>query len=159
MGDIAAVSFFLFDTSVGHFGVGPAIVLPTGKDSLGSGKWQVGAAGVFIGKAPRIIRGGLLQSFFSAAGDKDRDDVRSLVFNPIFSYDLGNNWAIGGSDMAFSYDLKNRTWTNVPVGIRLEKMLGWGKKGTRVFVDVEQNLKDNQTSPGTTLRLFVVPLL
>lgn len=159
IGDIAAVDFFLFDTSVGRFGVGPVVVLPTGKDALGSGKWQLGPAGVFIGKTPKVVWGGLAQAFFSVAGDSDRDDVKSFVFNPIFSYDLGNNWAIGVSDMAFSYDFKTSQWTNVPIGIRLEKMMDWGKKGTRVFVDLEHNVKDSEISAGTTIRLVVVPLL
>ena len=135
-----------------------SLVLPTGKDPLGSGKWQAGPAAVFIGKTPKIIWGVLAQSFFSFAGDKDRDSVRNLVVNPIFSYDLGNNWAIGGSDMSFSCDLKSSRWTNVPVGIRLEKLFSWGKNGTRVFVDVEHNVQDSRVSAGTTVRFFVVPL-
>ena len=159
LGDIAAVDFFLFDTSVGRFGVGPVAVLPTGKDSLGSGKWQLGPAAVFIGKTPNVIWGGLAQGFFSVAGDSDRDSVKSFVFNPIFSYDLGDNWAIGVSDMSFSYDFKTSQWTNVPVGVRLEKMFNWGRKGTRVFVDVEYNLKDSEISPGTTIRIVFVPLI
>ena len=160
LGDTAAVSFFLFNTSAGRIGVGPVLVLPTGKASLGSGKWQAGPAAVFIGKSPKLIYGGLAQTFFSFAGDRDRDSVRTFVFNPILSYDLGGNWAIGRSDMGFSYDLKAGTWSNVPLGVRIEKMFtAWGKKGTRVFIDVEKNLRDDQISTGTTVRLFVVPLL
>jgi hypothetical protein len=158
-GDTAAVDFFLFDTSVGRFGLGPVVVLPTGKDALGSGKWQAGPAAVFIGQAPKTIYGLLAQSFFSFAGDKDRTKVRSLLFNPIYSYGLGNGWAIGASDMGFSYDLNTNKWTNVPLGVRIEKMFGWGKNGTRVFVDLEYNFMDNGISTGTTIRLFVVPLL
>jgi hypothetical protein len=158
LGDIVAVDFFLMDTSVGRFGVGPVVVLPTGKDALGSGKWQLGPAGVFIGKAPKIIWGGLAQGFFSVGGDEERDDVESLLFNPIFSYDLGNNWSIGTSDMGFSYNLKTSKWTNVPLGVRVEKMFDWGKKGTRVFLDVEHNFRDDQISVGNTVRLFIVPL-
>lgn len=41
-GDTVAVDFALWDTSFGRVGVGPVVVLPTGKDSLGSGKWQIG---------------------------------------------------------------------------------------------------------------------
>jgi len=157
--DTAAVDFTLFDTSFGRIGFGPVLVIPTGKDSLGSGKWQIGPAGVYIGKSPKAIYGLLAQSFFSFAGDKDRTKVRSLLFNPIFSYDLGNQWAIGASDMGFSYDLNTNKWTNVPLGIRIEKMFDWGKKGTRVFVDLEYNFMDNGISTGSTIRLFVVPLL
>ena len=158
-GDIAAVDFTLWDTSIGRLGFGPVVVLPLGKGALGSGKWQIGPAGVFIGKAPKIIYGGLAQAFFSFAGDKDRDSVQSFVFNPIFSYDLGNNWALGSSDMSFSYDFKSNKWTNVPLGLRVEKMFDWGKNGTRIFIDLEHNFKDNEISAGTTVRLFVVPLL
>lgn len=159
LGDIAAVDFTLFNTSFGRVGFGPVVVIPTGKDALGSGKWQIGPAAVLIGNTPKVVYGGLAQSFFSFAGDDDRDSVSSLVFNPIFSYDLGNNWSMGSSDMAFSYDLKSSVWTNVPIGIRLEKMFKWGKKGTRVFVDLEKNLQDDRISSGTTFRLVFVPLL
>ena len=159
IGDIAAVDFTLFETSFGRIGVGPVIVLPTGKDVLGSGKWQIGPAAVLIGKTPKVVYGGLAQTFFSFAGDDDRDSVRTFSFNPIFSYDLGSNWSMGSSDMTFSYDLKSSVWTNVPIGIRLEKMFDWGKKGTRVFIDIEKNLQDDQVSVGNTFRLVVVPLL
>ena len=159
LGDIAAVDFTLFNTSFGRVGFGPVIVLPTGKDVLGSGKWQIGPAAVLIGQTPKVVYGGLAQAFFSFAGDKDRDSVKSFVFNPIFSYDLGNKWALGLSDMSFSYDFKSNKWTNVPLGLRLEKMFNWGKNGTRVFIDLEHNFKDKEISTGTTVRLFVVPLL
>jgi len=61
--------------------------------------------------------------------------------------------------MSFSYDFKSNKWTNVPLGLRVEKMFGWGKNGTQIFIDLEHNFKDNEISAGTTVRLFVVPLL
>lgn len=66
---------------------------------------------------------------------------------------------MGTSDMAFAYDFKSSAWINVPIGIRLEKMFDWGKKGTRVFIDIEKNLQDDEISTGNTFRLVFVPLL
>ena len=70
-----------------------------------------------------------------------------------------DDWAIGLSEMAFSYDLKKNDWTNVPIGIRLEKLFHWGKNGTRIFIELEKNLQDDELSSATTFRLVFVPLL
>ena len=160
LSDITAVDVMIFDAPFGRQGIGATVVLPTASDSaLGSEKWSIGPAYVAMTKIGKVQGGFLAQWLFSVAGDKDRDDINSLVFQPFAGIGLGNNWSLNTSEMIFNYDLERSRWNSLPLGIRLEKLVQMGNLPVRVFVDYEHNFQDSGVGPKNIFRLGFVPLL
>ncbi|MFT3685309.1 MAG: hypothetical protein QM783_10355 [Phycisphaerales bacterium] len=63
LGDLVLIDWFMFkDESHGlEFGIGPMLVAPTAsKESLGAGKWQLGASGIVVSPQKWGILGGLV---------------------------------------------------------------------------------------------------
>lgn len=160
LGDISAVDLFLFDTSWGRHGFGPAIVLPTASDpALGSEKWSIGPAYVAITKFGDVSAGFLAQWLVSVAGESDRDDVNSVNLQPFAGKGFGEGWSIQLSDMNFNYDVERSRWTSLPLGARLEKLIQIGSLPARLYVEYEHNFKDDDVAPEDTIRIAFVPLL
>ena len=160
LGDMALVDLLIYDAPWdGRWGFGAAAVLPTASDpALGAEKLSVGPAVVAMAKAGALQYGGLGQWLFSVAGDSDRDDVNVLALQPFASYGLSDGWAVGTSELVYNYNFDVGSWTNVPLGARVEKLVSWAGLPSRVYVDVEYNFWDGDVVPAWTFRLAYVPL-
>jgi hypothetical protein len=159
LSDIVLLDVVTFKVPSGRLGVGPLMSIPTATDSsLGSKKWQLGPAGVAILRAGNLQYGGLLQGYFTVAGDRDRDDVNALSLQPFASWSLPGGWGIGFSEMSFAYDLEKGKWTNLPFGLSLEKLVHLGSRPARAFIHLEYNFQDDDLAPKWTLRLNIAPL-
>jgi hypothetical protein len=90
LGDLTLMDIFILPKHGNvTFGAGPLVVLPTATDeSLGSGKWQVGAAGIVVAPQNWGLLGGLATYQTSFAGIDDRKDVNLLTFQPILNFNL-----------------------------------------------------------------------
>jgi hypothetical protein len=44
------------------------------------------------------------RTFFSFAGNDDREDVNVSIIQPIVNFSLPNHWSIGTSEMNITYD-------------------------------------------------------
>ncbi len=160
LADTAIVDLFIFDASWGRQGIGGTIVMPTASDpALGSEKWSIGPAYVAITKKDNFQGGFLLQWLYSIAGESDRDDVNTIAFQPFGGFGFADGWSIQNSEMVFNYDLKRDRWTSLPLGLRVEKLIIFGKLPARVYVDVEHNFADKDVAPENIVRLAFVPLL
>jgi len=160
LADIAAVDLFLFDTSWGRQGFGPAIIMPTASDpALGSEKWSIGPAYVAITKFGDVSAGFLAQWLVSVAGKDDRDDVNSFSLQPFAGKGFGDGWSIQLSNMNFNYDVERSRWNSIPLGARLEKLIQIGSLPARLFVEYEHNFQDDGVAAEDTIRIAFVPLL
>ncbi|HEX5003312.1 MAG TPA: transporter [Bacteroidia bacterium] len=74
------------------WGAGPVFLLPVGTDDyLTTKKFGVGPTAVVLKQNNGFTFGALLNQIWSVAGDKDRQDVNQLFYQPFVSY----NWASG----------------------------------------------------------------
>ena len=94
LGDINP-SFFFVPKPRGAWtlGFGPTLLLPTATDqSLGSGQWGAGPAGVAVYTKGAWVAGALVNQIWSFAGDRDRSAVSAFLVQPFVNYNLPGGW-------------------------------------------------------------------
>jgi hypothetical protein len=162
LGDTALFDLLIFPApwKGGRIAAGLSALLPTATDpALGTEKWSLGPAVGGLVQSGKLLAGGILLANFSIAGASDRDDVRTLTFQPFGSYGLDKGWSVELSEMMFNYDFNSGQWGSLPLGARVGKMTKWGKLPVRLYGDVEYNFADSGVAPEWTFRFAVVPLL
>ncbi len=122
LGDLTLMDIFILPKKGDvTLGVGPLVVLPTATDeSLGSGKWQVGAAGIVVAPQSWGLIGGLATYQTSFAGQSDREDVDLATFQPILNINLSDGWYLR-STATWNFNLENGR-SYVPIGAGLGKV-------------------------------------
>ncbi len=92
VGDINFSAFYSPTSKNGLiWGVGPALVIPTGSD-VSSKKWSAGPSFIVLKMRKKIVYGFVWNNIWSYAGDDTRDDVNSMMFNYFFSYNIPKGW-------------------------------------------------------------------
>jgi hypothetical protein len=80
------------------FGFGMRLIMPTGNDVLGSGRWQlmpiVGARYALPELGPSSYFEPLLRYDVSVAGDPTRKTIRNLQFAPMLNFGLPEGWSV-----------------------------------------------------------------
>ena len=111
------------------WGVGPAIILPTNTDDrLGSDKWAAGPALVVLAKPGHWLFGGLVQYFWSFAGDSDDDDVNLSSFQYFVNYNLDDGlYLTSNPTMTANWSADSSNRLTVPVGGGIGKLMRFGK--------------------------------
>ena len=123
LGDLTLMDLFILPKQGDvTFGAGPLLVLPTATDtSLGSGKWQLGAAGVVVAPQSWGLIGGLATYQFSFAGSDHREDVSLLTLQPILNVNLSDGWYLRSS-ATWNFNLENGS-SYIPVGFGIGKVI------------------------------------
>jgi len=123
LGDLTLMDIFILPKHGDvTFGAGPLLVLPTATDdSLGSGKWQIGGAGVAVAPQSWGIIGGLATYQTSFAGNQNRDDVNLLTFEPVINVNLKDNWYLRSS-ATWNFNLESGDGY-IPVGLGIGKVV------------------------------------
>jgi hypothetical protein len=124
------------------FGIGPLLTAPTATDDdLGSEKWSAGFVNIlFNGTSPRFQYGYLLTWQTSFAGEDNRADVNSAVFQPILFYQLGGGTYLRSTPI-MSYDFEDETYS-VPLGIGIGKVWKSGTTTYNLFVEPQWSIAD-----------------
>jgi len=162
LGDSSLFDLLIFPApwKGGKIAAGLSTILPTATDpALGTEKWSLGPAFGALVQSGKLLAGGIFTSNFSVAGKSDRDDVCMMTLQPFGSYGLGKGWSVEASEMVYNYDFNTKRWSTLPLGVRLGKLVSFGKHPVRFYADVEYNFADNVVAPAWTLRSAVVPLL
>ncbi|HEV2172008.1 MAG TPA: hypothetical protein VGR71_00495 [Nitrospira sp.] len=108
-----------------RWGVGPYFVFPTSSSELtGKGAWQMGPALAFAYQAiPGLKISALLQQATSFAYTSSKSvPVTSLTFQPILSYQLGHGWYLKSSDATWTFNLRHKTSTTIPLSAGFGKV-------------------------------------
>ena len=128
-------AYNIHQTSSTVFGLGPLVAMPTAsKDSLGSGKWQLGAAAVYFNaKSAKVQYGGLLTYQTSIAGDDDRDDTNLLVAQPFAFWQLGGGTYLRTAPILV-FNTQNGNY-NVPFGFGIGKVMRSGNTVYNIFIE------------------------
>lgn len=141
-------SFFLSPqapTSSGWiWGVGPALLLPTGSDDLlTQDKWGAGPTVVFLKQSNGWTRGLLANQLWSVAGDDDRDDVNTTLVQPFLTYTTPASWSYSlSSEVVYDWETEHRA---VPVNLIVSKLTRVGTQllsiggGARYWVNGRDN--------------------
>jgi hypothetical protein len=116
-------------------GVGPLLDIPTAsEDALGTGKWQLGLAGLFfLAKSPVVQGGALLTVAGSIGGDEDRRDTSNLVIQPFWFWQLGGGTYLRTAPIWF-FDLKTGDY-NVPFGFGVGKVIKTERIVYNIFLE------------------------
>ena len=122
LGDLTLMDVFILPKKGDvTFGVGPLVVLPTASDeSLGSGKWQIGAAGVVVAPQKWGLLAALATYQTSFAGVSDRDDVNLATFQPIVNINLSDGWYLRSS-ATWNFNLESGN-SYIPIGAGIGKV-------------------------------------
>ncbi len=101
------------------WGAGPIFQFPSASPSiLGTGKWSVGPAAVALVMPSRFVMGLLVTQLWSFAGQVNRPDVNSGLFQPFFNFNIpGGQFALTTAPiLTVNYNgPPNQKWT-IPVG-------------------------------------------
>ena len=129
-GDAQLLDLFVMPKSMTEgidfrWAIGPYFVFPTATSrSAGNGAWQAGPAAAFRYRPIRdLLISGLLQQATSFAyTSPDRTPVTSLTFQPMLSYQVGHGWYVRSSDATWTFNLRHRTSTTVPLSAGLGRV-------------------------------------
>ncbi len=136
LGDLTLMDIFILPKKGDvTFGAGPLAVLPTATDdSLGSGKWQIGAAGIVVAPQEWGLLAGLATYQTSFAGSDLRDDVDLLTVEPIVNINLADGWYLRSS-ATWNFNLESGA-SYIPVGAGIGKVFQLDKGVTmNAFVE------------------------
>jgi hypothetical protein len=153
LADSTIFDLMVFDKSWGRWGVGAVALLPTGTDKLSAEKWAAGPAIGFTASDEKLLWGVFNQNLFTVAGDSNREDINMSSFQPIVSYSLGNGLSVGASEIQWTYDWTNSRWSKLPLGVKLAKLVHFGKLPVQLSAQYEYNFVDDIVTSKNTYRL------
>ena len=107
------------------WGVGPALLLPTGtNDLLTTDKWGAGPTGVVLRQQGQWTVGLLANHIWSFAGANDRQDVSATFMQPFLSFTTPTAWTYNVSSES-TYDWEGSNW-QVPIRASVSKVTRLG---------------------------------
>lgn len=154
------------------WGFGPTIMLPTASDDrLGTGKWSAGPMALAVGITKKWIIGGVLQHWWSFAGDDhidvdtslgrvktDRPDVSLTDFQYIIRYRWSVETNIGvAPNIRYNWE---EDQLSLPVGIGVDTLVKIGPLPVKIGLEAYHYVvQDDKFGPQWQLRFLFVPVL
>jgi hypothetical protein len=136
LGDINMFNPFLFKAGGIELGIGPQLTMDSAtNDRLGTGRWQLGAAGVVISPFSWGLLGGLVTYQHSVDSHDSRPTQNNLTAQPFVIYNLPQGFYLR-STATWNFDLQRGNFY-IPLGFGAGKV--W------------------KLENGTTLNLFAEP--
>lgn len=140
IGDITQSFFFSPKPGPGGliWGVGPAILIPSGKDYISADKWGLGPTAVVLKQDSGWTYGALVNHIWSVGGSGDQD-ISSTFLQPFLAHTTEDAWTFT-VNAETSYDWEHEQWT-VPVNFMVSKALRVGNQpisiggGVRYWAD------------------------
>ncbi|MEO4040298.1 transporter [Hoeflea sp. CAU 1731] len=109
------------------WGVGPALLLPTGTDDLlTSGKWGAGPTAVVLTQKHGWTVGALANHIWSFAGDSHKSDVSATFLQPFLTYTTHDAWTFALNTES-TYNWETDEWS-VPINFMVSKLVHFGKQ-------------------------------
>jgi len=161
LGDVVASAWFspAKPTSNGLiWGVGPALLFPTGTDDMLTGnQWGAGPTVIALKMEHKFTYGALVNHLWSYAGTGGRPGVNATYMQPFISYLPGGGWTWSLNSES-TYDWAANQWT-VPVNLMLSKMVKIGKLPAQWQVGARYYVEKPDDGPEWGLRLSLTFLL
>ncbi|MCD2452670.1 hypothetical protein GO003_020000 [Methylicorpusculum oleiharenae] len=147
LGDTTLTSYFSLNTSDDFsWGFGPTLVFPTDtlfgdtedreSRELGSGKFSVGPAVMFVTQPKPWSLGLAVKQIWSVFGNDSRDGVSQMLFQPFVNYNLNDGWyLVSDMDMIANWNRDNDDRWTVPVGGGVGKLFSLGQYAINTKVE------------------------
>ncbi len=134
LSDIILLDAIVFQQRWGLLGAGTGLIIPTMKpEQISSRKWSAGPVVVALNTKTKGLQwGGLIQQFFSFAGDSDSPNQNFMLFQPIINKILGRGKFIQFNPI-MNFNWEQGTYT-VPLSVAFGKAFA---KNLSVFVAPE----------------------
>ena len=162
VGDLQVFDLFVFKSSWGQWGLGPALVFPTASDDpLGAGKWQAGpAVALMYTRIKNLTAGAVLQNPMSFAGNSDRPGVNALIITPTLTYNLEDGWFAGLSDYDWEFDWKHGGDATFPLGVQVGRVFHVGHQAFAASIEAGGAVAKSSTlpSPGWIIGFEFAPI-
>lgn len=131
LADTHLTSYFSPNLKQGYsFGIGPAFTFPTDEPTreLGSGKFSVGPAVMFVYQPKDWTISLQAQQLWSVVGSKGRNTVSQMLVQPSLYYNLPNGWYLMSEMevLANWTSPSDQRWT-VPIGAGVGKLFAVGE--------------------------------
>ena len=162
-GDMSVSSFLSPAHSQGFlWGLGPSFIFPTASsDELGAGKYQAGPAvlGLYMGK--EWIVGGLLNQWWSFAGDGNRASTSAMNLQYFVFYLLPDSWQVGMSpNVQVNWKADSDNKLTLPIGIGVGKLFKFGKLPVKLTLEVDYAIvKPEDYGQRWLIRFQMIPVL
>ena len=141
------------------YGLGASFIFPTASnDLIGSGKWQVGPAGILFYLDKKFLIGTLIQQWWSFAGDEARAATNHASFLCYFIYNLKNNWQLRYNPNIVVDWTVDGDKVLLPVGLGVGKTTKLGKVPIKLIFEGQYAVaKPNLLAPINTLPIPGAP--
>ncbi len=119
IGDIQEQLYFAPKVKPGAliWGAGPLFQIPTASPGvLGAGKWAAGPAAAALIMPGNIVAGILVTQLWSFAGQVNRPNISSALFQPFFNYNLKGGWALSTAPIVTANWMAGQNKWAVPLG-------------------------------------------
>jgi hypothetical protein len=158
VGDITGEFFFTPKPGPGSviWGIGPAILIPTGTDFISADKWGLGSTAVVLKQESGWTYGALANHIWSVGGSGSQD-ISSTFIQPFVAYTTKDAWTFNLTTES-TYDWKHSQWT-VPVIATVPKLIRIGKQPVSFGAAARYYADSPDTGPhGWGVRLVVTLL-
>lgn len=138
------------------WGVGPAILWPTGATAFSAKKFGAGPTAVLLRQHKGLTMGILANHIWSFAGKSSYPDVSQTFLQPFITKTLPDSTSFG-LNTETSYDWKARHWT-VPINLSVSHVVKFGKQPVSLGVGGKYYAERPKYGPEWGFR-FVMTLL
>lgn len=147
LGNVQILDLVVQQEDWGRWGIGPVVQLTSDGDSQND-SFQIGPAGGVVSKNKHWTVGVLSQNFLA-------DEVAESRIQPVLAYKFNDSWAVGVGEFEYRYDWESSAWTQVPLGVQLERILDVCGEKLQLFINPQYNLERDSSNSGWTLFLGV----
>ncbi len=140
------------------WGLGPTFLIPTAsQQTLGTGKWGSGPAGVLVINSGKWVIGAITNNIWSFAGPTRRASVNLLTVQYFINYNLPNGWYLVSAPIinANWHVASNERWT-IPFGAGVGRAFKLGSQPMNINLQYFYNVKNPEhIGPESSLRCTV----
>lgn len=139
------------------WGVGPALLLPTGTDSaVSQRKWAAGPSAVALTMQGPWVLGALAQNVWSFAGSQDRPGVNQFLAQYFVNYNLEDGWYLTSAPIiTANWEAESGNKWTVPVGGGFGKVFRAGKLPMNANIGAFANIVRPDPGPDWSLRFQI----
>ncbi len=140
------------------WGVGPALLLPTGTEpELSARKWGLGPTGVVLMQQGPWTLGALANHIWGFGGNSSRPDVNNTFLQPFMAYTTPDAWTYTLNSES-SYDWKGEQWS-VPINVVVSKLLKIDRQLVSIGIGARYWADSPESGPHGWGARFLVTLL
>ena len=121
---------------------------------LGADKYSAGISVVGLAMPGQWVVGGLISNIWSYAGDDEREDVNSFLFQYFINYNFPSGWYLTSAPiMTADWEAPSSDRWTVPLGGGAGKIVRFGKQPVNINSQIFYNVEKPRGGPDWQWRL------